>query len=238
VSTATSTRAEIEFDRVYPWAVKSRRQLELLNAWQQLRPQRDALPSLTELDSAQRRYPDQDELTIFDVVRENAGLRYLIVKEGLAFKRSLGQTGTGRFLDEILPQIAWDTAQPNYDACVQQRLPVYAAFSVFEHDEENVVYERLLLPFGSDGNGVDRRVDARRYAQRAPGEIQFSRRNRPGLIGLPEIDIDLLAHFAAGADFTGSDSVLIQFRMSMLFACKRSANSWPTNPAQRRSNMR
>jgi hypothetical protein len=155
VSTATLTRAEIEIDRVYPWAVKSRRQSELLGAWLQLRPNRDTLPSLASFDSAQRRYPDQDELTIYDVVGENAGLRYLVVKEGFAFKRSLGQSGIGRFLDEILPEMVWHRARPNYDACVQQRLPVYAAFAVFEHDDENIVYERLLLPFASDGQQVN-----------------------------------------------------------------------------------
>jgi hypothetical protein len=155
VSTATLTRAEIEFDRVYPWAVKSRRQSELLTAWLQLRPPRDALPALADFDTALRRYPDQDELTIYDVVSGDAGPRYLIVKEGFAFKRSLDRTGTGRFLDEVLPEMAWHTARPNYDTCVQQRLPVYALFSVFEHDEENIVYERLLLPFGSDGQQVN-----------------------------------------------------------------------------------
>jgi hypothetical protein len=160
VSIATLTRAEIKFDRVYPWAVKSRRQSELLGAWLQQRPNRDTLPSLASFDSALRRYPDQDELTIFDVVGENAGPRYLVVKEGFAFKRSLGQSGTGRFLDEILPENAWHSARPNYDTCAQQRLPVYAAFAVFEHDEENIMYERLLLPFGSGGQQVNAQVNA------------------------------------------------------------------------------
>lgn len=155
MSTATLTRAEIEFDRVYPWAVKSRRQLELLNAWLQLRPRRDALPAFADFASTLKRYPDPSELTIYDVVREGAEPRYLIVKEGSAFKRSLGQSGVGGFLDEILPAAAWPTARPNYDTCAEQRLPVYVAFSVFEHDEENVVYERLLLPFGSDGHEVN-----------------------------------------------------------------------------------
>jgi hypothetical protein len=143
------THADAEFDRVYPWAVKSRRQSQLLNAWLQLRQHRDALPKLSDFDAALRAYPDQAELTIYDVVRESEHPRYLIVKESFAFKQVFGRAGTGRFLDDVLPPFAWRTTRPNYDTCVTQRLPVYAAFSVFENDEENKVYERLMLPFGS-----------------------------------------------------------------------------------------
>jgi hypothetical protein len=152
VSTATLTRADTAFDRVYPWAVKSRRQSELLNAWLKIRERRGAPPSLADFDADIRRYPDQNELTIYEVVREAAALaRYLIVKESVAFKRSFGQSGTGRFLDDVLPPLSWRKTRPNFDTCVQLRLPVYVAFSIVERNEEHVVYERLLLPFASGG---------------------------------------------------------------------------------------
>jgi hypothetical protein len=159
VSTATLTRAEVElaevgFDRVYPWAVKSRRQSELLNAWLQLRSDHGALPALADLDDALQRYPDPNELTIYDVVCEGAVARYLIVKESFAFKRAFGQLGTGRFLDDVLPPLAWHMTRPNYDTCVQLKLPVYTAFSVIERDDEHVVYERLLLPFSARDDEV------------------------------------------------------------------------------------
>jgi hypothetical protein len=155
VSTAALTRAEVEFDRVYPWAVKSRRQSELLNAWLQLRTSEGTPPSLSDLAGALRRYPDQDELTIYDVVRDSALARYLIVKESFAFKKSFGRVGTGRFLDDVLPPLVWRTTRPNYDTCVQLKLPVYFAFSVAERDEENMVCERLLLPLASTTRAVD-----------------------------------------------------------------------------------
>jgi hypothetical protein len=151
VSTATLTRADVEFDRVYPWAVKSRRQSELLYAWLQLRGRRDTLPSLADFDADIRRYPDQNELTVYDVVREAALARYLVVKESFVFKRSFGQFATGRFLDDVLPPMSWRKTRPNYDTCVQLRLPVYVAFSLVERNDEHLVYERLLLPFGSAG---------------------------------------------------------------------------------------
>jgi len=150
VSTATLTRAEVEFDRVYPWAVKSRRQSELLSAWLQLRTPDGTPPSLSNFAGALRRYPDQDELTIYDVVHGNGLARYLIVKESFAFKKAFDRVGTGRFLDDVLPPLAWRMTRPNYDTCVQLKLPVYAAFSIVERDDENIVYERLLLPFASD----------------------------------------------------------------------------------------
>ena len=155
VSTATLTRAEVEFDRVYPWAVKSRRQSELLNAWLQLRAPDCAPPSLSNFAEALRRYPDQDELTVYDVTHDNGHARYLIVKESFAFKRAFDRVGTGRFLDDVLPPLAWRMTRPNYDTCVQLKLPVYAAFSIVERDEENVVYERLLLPFASKAGVIE-----------------------------------------------------------------------------------
>ena len=154
MSTATLTRADVEFDRVYPWAVKSRRQSELLAAWQLLTPHRDVLPSLKNFAAAMRRYPDQDELTVYDVMREGVLARYMIVKESFAFKRAFNRTGTGRFLDDVLPPLVWRTTRPNYDTCVQLRLPVYFAFSVVERDHENIICERLLLPFGTGGHEV------------------------------------------------------------------------------------
>ena len=151
VSTATLTRADVEFDRVYPWAVKSRRQSELLYAWLQHRERHGTLPSLADFEADVRRYPDQNELTVYEVVREAALARYLIVKEGFAFKQAFGQVGTGRFLDDVLPPLSWRKTRPNFDTCVQLRLPVYVAFSMVERNEEHVVYERLLLPFASAG---------------------------------------------------------------------------------------
>ncbi len=154
MSAVTLTRADVEFDRVYPWAVKSLRQSELLNAWLQRRTC-GVPPSLASFVDAIRRYPDQDELTVYSVVHDNALARYLIVKEGFAFKKAFGRSGTGRFLHDVLPPLAWRMTRPNYDTCVQQKLPVYAAFSVIERDDENIVYERLLLPFMSEPGVVD-----------------------------------------------------------------------------------
>jgi hypothetical protein len=113
VSTATLTRDEVEFDRVYPWAVKSLRQSELLNAWLQLRPESGTPPSMANFVDPMRRYPNQDELTIYDVVRNGALARYLIVKESFAFKKAFGRVGTGHFLDDVLPPLAWRMTWPN-----------------------------------------------------------------------------------------------------------------------------
>jgi hypothetical protein len=148
VSTATLTCTETELDRVYPWVVKSRRQSELLNAWLEHRSHHAGLPAFSAFADATQRYPDQDELTVYEVVREAAMLRYLIVKESVGFKKILGRASTGHFLDQVLPPLSWRTAQPTFDACVQQRLPVYIAFSFVERDGENTLCERLLLPFG------------------------------------------------------------------------------------------
>jgi hypothetical protein len=81
------------------------------------------------------------------------GWRYRIAKEGWGLKKAFGKSAIGQFLDETLPTSVWPAAQPNFDKCVEARMPVYATFGAIERLHHRVIYERLLLPLGS-GSGV------------------------------------------------------------------------------------
>ena len=143
------TSAEAQFDRAYPSAVRSVRQSLLLQAWLERRIEGRRLPTLDEF-SAMDVYPDQAELTIYDVVRKYAMPRYRVAREGSQFRTAFATTGRGRFLDEVIPEAVWRGTQPNFDACVRQGLPIYCELAAFEISDQNVIYERLLLPFGRD----------------------------------------------------------------------------------------
>ena len=58
-----------QFAHVQPWAVRSLRQSLLLDSWIALAGQTSGLPLLTDF-GALKSNPAQDELTIYDVVRE------------------------------------------------------------------------------------------------------------------------------------------------------------------------
>ena len=135
------------FDHVQPWAVRSLRQSRMLESWLALAAQRHALPLFADF-AALNDYPAQDELTVYDVVRTTRSLRYLVAKEGHAFRKALDSAATGKFLDEVLPSEVWRSAQPNFDKCVELAKPVYATFGAIEWKDQRMLCERLLLPFG------------------------------------------------------------------------------------------
>ena len=131
----------------YPWVVKSLRQSRLLEEW--LRQVRGAgsLPSLEDFE-ALRTYREQAELTIYEIVRSNASLRYRVAREGTAFRPLLGSAGEGRFLDEVMTPSVWKVSSINLGDCVSAGLPLYIAFSL--HNEgQAAICERLMLPFGT-----------------------------------------------------------------------------------------
>jgi len=136
-----------QFAHVQPWAVRSLRQSVLLDSWIALAGPKYMLPALADF-GALKAYPAQDEVTIYDVVREISSTRYLVVKEGHAFKKTLESTATGKFLDEVLPPEVWRSAQPNFDKCVELAKPVYATFGAIELRDQRMLCDRLLLPFG------------------------------------------------------------------------------------------
>jgi hypothetical protein len=159
VNAAPLTPAQAQFDRAYPWAVKSVRQSRLLQAWLEQRVDGGPLPALAEFGVING-YLDQAELTIYDVVRSHTMPRYQIAKEGSQFGKAFATTGHGRFLDEVIPQAVWRGTKPNFEECVRQGLPIYCELAAFEFAEQNVVYERLLLPFGLGTSEVTSIVSA------------------------------------------------------------------------------
>ena len=138
---------QAQFDHVQSWVVRSLRQSGLLDSWIALAAQNASLPLLADF-GALRDYPAQGELTIYDVVREMPSPRYLVAQEGHAFKKTLDSSASGRFLDEVLPPEVWRSAQPNFDKCVELAKPVYATFGAIEWQDQRMLCERLLLPFG------------------------------------------------------------------------------------------
>jgi hypothetical protein len=152
VALAPLAEGAIHFDRVSSWSVKSRRQSELLAAWLNMRTTLDRIPSVTDLGGAIRGYPEQTELTVFDLVNDGPSPRYRIRSGGAAIKKALGLPVAGHCLDEVLPPAVWDKMRTAYDACVEAKLPVYAAFSVPQTGQTEL-HERLLLPLGLEGGG-------------------------------------------------------------------------------------
>jgi hypothetical protein len=144
-----------QFDRAYPWVVRSLRQSQLLEAWLWQVRAANALPSLHGFAALQA-YREQSEVTIYEVIRENGSPRYLVVQEGAVFRAFFGASSTGRFLDEAMSGQSWEIGRISLDACVRQALPIYSVFTLRDKDGRSIMCERLLLPFGTGSSAVTR----------------------------------------------------------------------------------
>jgi len=140
--------ADLQFDRVYPWVVKSVRQARLLDAWLEAYRAQAALPSLTSF-AALGDYPAQDELLVCDVVRLDGNRRFRIRQQGARIAAAFGPAQAG-FLDEAIGPFIWRHAGPIYHESIAQGLPVYSVFSVFDNSGQKNLYERLVMPFMKD----------------------------------------------------------------------------------------
>jgi hypothetical protein len=146
----------MQFASANPSVVRSVKQRDLLNAWLRALGKR-ALPALTDYR------PDRvaDELADmmgFDVVGAGDDARFLITQEGSRLTATYGNEHidpdkrTNRYLDDAIGPARYSRVLPSYRACVARKRPTYSVSTVLDADGKDVSYERLLLPFGSDGN--------------------------------------------------------------------------------------
>jgi hypothetical protein len=96
-------------------------------------------------------------LSLLDVAAGDGQTRYLIRFHGSVVGQVYGSSDCrGKFLDEVLPSAAGAHALAPYHQAVASGCPVYVIQDVTDRQDRVVHYERLLLPFGRDGQSVDR----------------------------------------------------------------------------------
>jgi hypothetical protein len=96
-------------------------------------------------------------LSFLDVDTGGYSERYLIRLSGATIARVYGKTDCrGKYLDEVIPPAHYEQAQKPYRQSVATGCPVYTIHDVTDSSGRVVHYERLLLPFSSDGQRVDR----------------------------------------------------------------------------------
>jgi hypothetical protein len=138
------------FASAMPSVVRSIRQRDFLNHWLRLFGRQQSLPSFVDFkpDRIEDELPD---LMYYDIRREFGELRYGATFSGTRLIESYGFSATGRDLQDLLHPDVWQHVQPIYDGCIERGLPIYSAFTVIDVAGQQVAYERLVLPFGEDG---------------------------------------------------------------------------------------
>lgn len=140
----------MEFASAAPSVVKSIRQRDLLNTWLRLYARAQTAPAIWEYQPARL----EDELSdlIYYTVDNSAPVpRLTIQSEGTRISRAYGHTGKGVLLDDYIGPQLMPYVMPIYHECVARGLPVYSVADVDDIYGRVVAYERLLLPFQTDG---------------------------------------------------------------------------------------
>lgn len=140
----------MDFASAAPSVVKSIRQRDLLNTWLRLYARAQRAPAIWEYQPA-RLEDELSDLIYYTVDNSAPTPRLTIQSEGTRISRAYGHTGKGVLLDDYIgPQLV-PYVMPVYHECVARGLPVYSVADVDDIYGRVVAYERLLLPFQTDG---------------------------------------------------------------------------------------
>jgi hypothetical protein len=164
---------DAQFDRANSLVVRSLRQSRLLDVWLTHVRQSGALPAIADF-SAMRAYPEPGELTTFRVAPNGGDARYFVVRESTAFRSFFGSSSEGRFLDEAISAKKLRVARVSLDECVRQALPVFASFAANDGQNDQIICERLALPFGN-GTLVTDILSSMKTTSWSKSETMFAR---------------------------------------------------------------
>jgi hypothetical protein len=140
----------LDFASATPSVVKSIRQRDLLNTWLRLYARQQMAPVIWEYQPA-RLEEELSDLIYYTVDTSTPTPRLTIQSEGTRISRAYGHTGKGVPLEDYVgPRLA-PFVMPVYHECVARGLPVYSVADIDDIYGRVVAYERLLLPFQSDG---------------------------------------------------------------------------------------
>jgi hypothetical protein len=138
-----------------PDIVRSDSQRWLLGHWTALRGAAPLPPwAALQLDALS---VPTDDLSHIEVRATNGEARFQIRFHGPRIAELYGRVNcVGKFLDEVLPSASSDATLSTYRHVVATRLPVYTVSDMRDRTGRIVHYERLLLPFATEGSEVDR----------------------------------------------------------------------------------
>jgi hypothetical protein len=145
----------MQFDVARPDVVRAIHQRWLLKFWQ--RHLGDHRVPRWQAIEAEDLSHLADNLSFIDVMGERNSLRFQIRFHGRGVGEVFGMADCrGKFLYAGQPEPARSQKLAPYRHAVARGRPVYTIHDIVDRDGRPVQYERLLLPFSSDGNTVDR----------------------------------------------------------------------------------
>lgn len=148
----------MRFESLDPSAIRSIRQLDLLNAWLRLPPAAGSTAPPAASYAPDRIAEERADLVYYQVETGSGAPRILIASDGSRIAAAYGTAGESRHGQELAEYLGAAVAAhviPVYQECIRRARPVYTVAEIDDVYGRPVTYERLLLPF-SDGGEVNR----------------------------------------------------------------------------------
>jgi hypothetical protein len=143
-----------EFSVARPDVVRAINQLWLLKTWNRERGAHRV--PLWQAVIAEDLSRVAAQLSILQVSGGDGAARFQIQFHGTAIAQAYGSPDcTGKYLDEVVPAAGQDKHLAPYHRALDSGHPVYTIHDVTDRDGRLVHYERLLLPYGREGETVD-----------------------------------------------------------------------------------
>lgn len=147
----------MQFESANPSVVRSIRQRELLDTWLRARIKPRPLPLLADY-RPECISEELADMMGFDIEGSGDEARFLITQEGARLATTYGSDHihpaqrTNRYLDDAIGPERYEHVVTLYRTCLARKRPTYSISVVQDLDGKDVLYERLLLPFGSADN--------------------------------------------------------------------------------------
>jgi hypothetical protein len=148
----------MQFQRAHVSIVRSIRHVSLVRDWQRARGTRE-LPEFKDFVPNERA-GDSADLSISDVSRDDGKLSYICKQAGPRVEQVHDAKMPSRHLSDCLEPGMAAAAKPIWDACVLNKLPVYAIIPLSDRDGCPVTIEQIFLPYARGGSSADVMVAA------------------------------------------------------------------------------
>jgi hypothetical protein len=135
--------------------IKAIRQRGLLTEWS--RQHVDAGGQLPSVDSFRPAFFEEEkgDMLIYRVADASAEPRLIIGYDGQRLSQAYARVHKGSALQDVMGPRRAAVILPIYYACIHRQLPVYSICAATDVNGTRVDFERLLLPFGTNGRVTD-----------------------------------------------------------------------------------
>ncbi|WJR80180.1 hypothetical protein [Bradyrhizobium sp. NP1] len=146
----------MHFEALSPQAIKSITQRSLLLEWNELARGR-RFPALSGFHPDAGLH-DPAQLIIWNVEHDGGTRRFRACYQGRYLAEAFNASWVGRTLDTVVPDCLRPFVLETANECVDSRCAVFSILSTLDIAGHRVDCERLLLPFGRDGEIVEQVV--------------------------------------------------------------------------------